>query len=132
MSQIMPAPSAAPVIIATITIASSEMVSTSLHAGTTTTPHPAEQSHRLRGTRCSGYPLLFNCNGSQQRVTSNRSKCRGSGNGKVSVEGERKGDYRSELIARQVATGREEGSSGRGVNPPTPFHFRSRDILTCC
>jgi len=61
--------------------------------------------------------LLFNCNGSQQRVTSNRSKCRGSGNGKVSVEGERKGDYRSELIARQVATGREEGSSGRGVNP---------------
>src|SRR5437867_8005171 len=58
MSQIMPAPRAAPVIIATITIASSEMVSTSLHAGTTTTPHPAEQSHRLRGTRCSGYPLL--------------------------------------------------------------------------
>src|SRR6059036_1281060 len=113
MSQIMPAPRAAPVIIATITIASSEMVSTSLHAGTTT-PHPAEQSHRLRGTRCSGYPLLFNCNGSQQRVTSNRSKCRGSGNGRVSVEGERKGDYRSELIARQVATGREEGSSGRG------------------
>src|SRR5437867_7314735 len=74
MSQIMPAPRAAPVIIATITIASSEMVSTSLHAGTTTTPHPAEQSHRLRGTRCSGYPLLFNCNGSQQRVKMSRER----------------------------------------------------------
>jgi hypothetical protein len=93
MSQSMPAPRAAPVTTATITMASSEMVSTSLHAGTTTAPRPAGQSHRVRHS------------------------CRGSGNGRVSVNGGRKGDYKSEPIGRQDATGREEGLSGRGVSP---------------
>src|SRR5712691_10194588 len=89
MSQSMPAPRAAPATTATIIMASSGMVSTSLHAGTMTASRPAGQSHRVRHSH------------------------RGSGNGRVSVEGGRKGDYRSEPIGRQDAYGREKGSSGR-------------------
>src|SRR6058998_1210805 len=63
MSQSTPAPKAAPAATAIITMASSGMVSTSLHARTATASLLARRSHRVRGTRCSSIAT-----GHQQRV----------------------------------------------------------------
>src|SRR6266516_5535422 len=79
MSQIMPAPRAAPVIIATITIASSELLSTSLHAGTTTTPTPRRTEPSPPGHPLLGVPVALQlqrvtATGHQQRVKMSRER----------------------------------------------------------